>query len=97
MNAENAKNCAKKATNTKSKCVLSTTTSFSGGSTIFSRGRGADFQKNFKILDDLFLKSTQLIFWGLPNLLKKQTKNGVFRHFLENLNKKLRFLADAEA
>ena len=53
-NAENAKNCAKKATNTKSKCVLSTATLFSGGSRMFSRGRGADFQKNFKIFDDFF-------------------------------------------
>ena len=86
------KKCAKKATNTKSKCVLSTATSFSGGSTIFSRGRGADFQKIFEIFDDLFLKSTQLTFWGLPNFLKKQTKNGVFKHFLENLIKKFRFL-----
>ena len=37
-----------------------------GGSRVFSRGGGADFQKKFENLDDLFFRSTKLIFRALP-------------------------------
>ena len=36
-----------------------------GGSRIFSRGGGADFQKIFQNFDDLFFRSTKLIFQAL--------------------------------
>ena len=36
-----------------------------GGSKIFSRGQGADFQKKLEIFDDLFLRLTKLIFQAL--------------------------------
>ena len=83
---------------------------FRGGSRIFSRG-GADFQKIFENFVDLFFRSTKLIFRALPKhcfvpifgyifcaagkILKKQAKNGVFRHFLEIIDQKIAFFRRA--
>ena len=39
-----------------------------GGSRIFSRGGGADFQKIFENFFDLLFRSTKLIFRALPLL-----------------------------
>ena len=37
-----------------------------GGSRVFSKGGGADFQKNFANFVDLFFRLTELIFRALP-------------------------------
>ena len=47
-----------------------------GGSRIFSRGVGVDFQKKFENFDDLFFRSTKLIFRAL-----KQYENAVLANF----------------
>ena len=74
-------------------------------------GGGADFQKIFENFVDLFFRSTKLIFRALPKhcfvpifgyifcaagkILKKQAKNGVFRHFLEIIDQKIAFFRRA--
>ena len=68
---------------------------FRGGSRIFSRGGGADFQKIFNQID--FPSSPKAvkrpcfgqIFCAAGNFLKKQVKKAVFGHFLENFDKKI--------
>ena len=75
-----------------------------GGSRIFSRGGGADFQKiltTFFEVDQIdFLSSPKArfcpyfgqIFCAAGKFLKKeQAKKGVFRHFWKILTEKLRF------
>ena len=80
-----------------------------GGSRIFSRGGGRIFFENF--VDLFFFRSTELIFWALPKhglvpvwgqifcaagkILKKQSKQGVFRHFLESFDQKIAFFRSA--
>ena len=72
-----------------------------GGSRIFSRGGGADFQKNFENFVDLFFfRSTKLIFRALlfwlnflrrRQIFEKTVKKAVFGHFLKNFDKKIAF------
>ena len=75
----------------------------------FSRGEGRIFEKLSKILTTfLFFRPTKLIFRALlkhgfvpilakflGKVLKKQAKKGVFRHFLENFDKKIAFFRRA--
>ena len=69
------------------------------------------FSKSFENFVDLFFKSTKLIFRALTNHFKdsiltklsepqakiflKKAKNGVFRHFLKNVDQKIAFFRRA--
>ena len=59
----------------------------------FSRGGGADFQKIFnQLIFRALPKHCLSLFW--PLFVRRRLnfeKNGVFRHFLENFDQKMRF------